>query len=174
MRNFVIRGYKSGDEKKIFSLFHKVYKKHMGKSECIKHWKWEYKNDLIKRIEILLAFDNNKIIGHYAVIPIRMKIKNENYMISLSLDTMTHIDYRGQGIFTKLASKLYTNLGKSGIPITYGFPNALSILGFVNKLNWFEISDVPIYIRPLNFSTLLNNYIKIKMLSKQNQVTINY
>lgn len=166
MENYIIRKYESGDEKQIIRLFEEVYGKRMGKIESFKHWNWEYKFNPNKRIEIFLAFHNHKIIGQYAVIPVKMKIGNKDYITSLSLDTMTHKDYRGQGIFPILAKKLYSEIGKNGIPITYGFPNALSYPNFMNKLEWFEISDVPIYIRPLNFTSLLNHYLKIKFLSK--------
>lgn len=94
-----------------------------------------------------------------------MKVKDEVYFTSLSLDTMTHKDYRGQGIFPTLAKGLYNDLGETGIPITYGFPNTYSINGFIKKRDWFEIADVPIYIMPLNFINLINRYLKIKFLS---------
>lgn len=165
MKNWTVRRYNPGDERQIIQLFQEVFGKPMGKTESIKHWEWEYKNNPNGRLEILLAVDGNKIVGHYAVIPVRMKIGNKEYMTSLSLDTMSHRNYRGQGIFPTLAAKLYDALGKSGIPITYGFPNAFSLQGFIKKLDWFEISEVPIYFRPMNLIPLFNRYLKIKVFS---------
>ena len=137
----------------------------MGKSESLKHWTWEYKKNPINRMEILVALKDNKIIGHYAVNPMKMKIGNKFYLVALSLDTMTHNNFRGRNIFPKLASNLYNELGKTGIPITYGFPNSMSINGFIKKLNWFNISEVPIYIRPLNFRSIVYKFINKKYLS---------
>ena len=165
MENLIIRRYTRGDEKQIIQLFEEVFKKPMGKTESIRHWNWEYINNPNGRIEILLATDKKKIVGHYAVIPVKMKIKDEVYITSLSLDTMTHKYYRGTGIFPTLASKLYKELGESGINITYGFPNEYSINGFVKKLDWFEISSVPIYILPLNFKHLIYRYFKNNFFS---------
>jgi len=166
MKKWIIRKYRPGDEKQIINLFKLVYGKQMGKTESIKHWNWEYKKNPNNRIEIFLAIDKNKIIGHYAIIPMKMKIGNAEYIVSLSLDTMTHKRYRGQGIFPQLATNLYEDLGKNKIPITYGFPNSQSYKGFINKLNWFEISKVPIYIKPLNFVSIVNLYLKNIILSK--------
>lgn len=165
MKNWTIRRYNPGDESQIIQLFQEVFGKPMGKTENIKHWKWEYKNNPNDRLEIILAVDENKIVGHYAVIPVRMKIGNKEYTTSLSLDTMTRRNYRGQGLFPTLATELYNNIGKNGIPITYGFPNAFSIRGFIKKLDWFEISDLPIYIRPMNFALLFKQFLKTKFLS---------
>ncbi|MFX1394336.1 MAG: GNAT family N-acetyltransferase [Promethearchaeota archaeon] len=166
MKNWKIRRYKHGDEEQIIQLFQKVFGKHMGKTESIKHWKWEFEYNPINRNEIFLAINANKLVGQYAVIPVKMKIGIKEYTATLSLDTMTHPDYRGQGIFPTLATNLYNDLGKSGISITYGFPNTLSIYGFIKKLNWFEISKVPIYIRPLNFISLFHYYLKNNFLSQ--------
>jgi len=162
MKNLIIRRYKQGDEKQIIHLFQKVFKKPMGKTESINHWNWEYKNNPNNRIEILLAIDGKQIIGHYSVIPIKMKILEDYYIASFSLDTMTHSKYRGQGIFPTLANKLYNDLGETGIPFTYGFPNNNSIKPFVKKCGWSEISNVPIYILPLNISKLAARYLKSK------------
>lgn len=165
MKDLNIRRYKSGDEKKIITLFQEVWGKPMGKTESIKHWNWKYKNNPNDQIEILLAINENKIVGHYAVIPVKMKIRDEIHVTSLSLDTITHKSYRGKGIFPTLATKLYKDLGETGIPITYGFPNTNSIKPIIKKCGWIEISDLPIYILPLNFITLSNRYLKIKFLS---------
>ena len=165
MKNLIIRRYKPGDEKHIIQLFEKVFKKPMGKTESIKHWNWEYKNNPNNRIEILLAIDENRIIGHYSVIPIKMKIIEDYYIASFSLDTMTHSEYRGQGIFPTLANKLYNDLGETGIPFTYGFPNNNSIKPFVKKCGWYEISNVPIYILPQNINKLAARYLKSEFFS---------
>lgn len=166
MGNITVRKYISGDEKQIIRLFHEVFKKHMGKTESFKHWNWEYKKNPNKQLFILLATDNDKVVGHYSVIPVKMKIKNEELITSLSLDTMTHEDYRGKGIFPLLANKLYKEIGKMGIPITYGFPNKYSIKPIIKKCGWFEITDLPIYVLPLNFTNLINRYIKSRFFSK--------
>ncbi|MBU2565734.1 MAG: GNAT family N-acetyltransferase, partial [Candidatus Thermoplasmatota archaeon] len=159
-----MRRYKEGDEKGICVLFEKVFGKTMGKTESINHWNWEYKNNPNNRLEIFLATDKNKIVGHYAVIPIKMKIEANDYLTTLSLDTMMHKDYRGQGMFSVLAKTLYKELEKSGIPITYGFPNINSIKG-CKKLEWFEIADLPLLVKPINFKTLLYRYIKNRVVS---------
>ena len=166
MKDLKIRNYKPGDQTQIIQLFQQVFRKPMGKTESIKHWNWEYKNNPNNQIHAFLAFDVDRLVGYYAVIPIKMKIKDKVYITSLSLDTMTHKDYRGQGLFPTLATKLYNKLGETGISITYGFPNGNSIYGFIKKLEWFEISNVPIYALPLNFISLINRFIKLKAFSK--------
>jgi hypothetical protein len=150
-----IRRYKNGDELQICSLFEKNFKRPMGKTESIKHWEWEFKHNPCKSLEIYLAEDNGKIVGQYAVIPVKMKIKEKDLLATLSLDTITDENYRGQGMFPILAKKLYSELGIKGIPITYGFPNKNSIRGFINKLEWIDIIPFLLLVRPIKFKSLI-------------------
>lgn len=164
-RKWNIRRYREGDEKGICTLFEKVFGRPMGKTESISHWNWEYKNNPNDDLDIFLAVDENEIVGHYAVIPIKMRIDVKDYLTTLSLDTMVHEDYRGQDMFPILAKALYESLEKRGVPITYGFPNANSIEGIIKKLDWFEIADLPLLVKPINFKTLLYRYIKNRAVS---------
>lgn len=172
-RKWKMRRYKEGDEKEICILFEKIFGKTMGRTESINHWNWEYKNNPNNKLEILLATDKNKIVGHYAVIPMKMKIEANDYLTTLSLDTMMHKDYRGQGMFSVLAKTLYKELEKSGIPITYGFPNVNSIKG-CKKLEWFEIADLPLLVKPINFKNLFYAYIKNRFLSNTLGAFLNF
>ena len=42
------------------------------------------------------------------------------------MDTMTHPDYQGQGVFTKLAKACYDITAIDGYRVLYGFPNPYS------------------------------------------------
>ncbi len=64
-----------------------------------------------------------------------------------SMDTMTHPDYQGQGVFTKLAEACYDIAAARGFEILYGFPNPLSYPGFVKRLGWTHTGDVNHWIR---------------------------
>lgn len=160
------RYYQLGDESKIQDLFRLVFKKEMGKTESKKHWEWEYIKNPGGRGEILLAVDEEQIAGHYAVTPQRMKFHDNRLMATLSLDTMVHPDYRGQKMFTILASRLYEDLGKKGMPITYGFPNENSIHGILSSLNWTEISTMPVLQKTIETEKVVSRAIKAKFVGK--------
>jgi GNAT superfamily N-acetyltransferase len=82
-----------------------------------------------------------------------MKVGDDDVVATLSLDTMVHPDFRGQGMFTKLAEDLYGRIANDGMPIVYGFPNAQSHGGFVKYLKWVDLVEpLPIFVRPLKFS----------------------
>jgi len=150
-KSWTTRPYEDGDEEKIIKLFEDVFGKPMGISESQKHWNWEFKENPVDNKYINLAVDGDEIVGQYAVLPLRMWINGKEKLGSLSLDTMVHPDYRGQGMFTTMAEELYDILAEDGVVLTYGFPNENSIHGFTKYLDWKEIFKIPLYARPIDF-----------------------
>lgn len=163
----IIRKYKEGDEKQIIPLLKLVFKLPMFEDE--KYWNWMYKNNPTNLIKIWVAEDNEKIVGHYAVMPVSMKIDDNLQIGTLSINTAVHPDYQGQGIFPTLAKQTYNELTEEGIPITYVYPNERAYPIYIKKLDWFEIPSLPTLFRPLDLERLLmrkihNSYL-VKMIN---------
>lgn len=158
-----IRAYKKGDEEGIYELWNSVYPaKKYDRDKWLRWWQWLYKDNPAGESKIWLAEHNGKIVGQYAVMPIKVKINNKVILLSQSLDTMTHPNYRRQAIFETLAKKVYEESQRDGIFIIYGFPNKFSHPGFINKLSWFNIGTMQLLFKPLNWR-------KAIMLKTQNK-----
>lgn len=126
--------------------------------------KWKYKDNPSGKPIIWVADCNGQIVGYYCIIPVSMKVNNDIIKCFQSVDTMTHPEYRHQGIFKKLALKTYEQAEKEGINLLYGFPNKYSYPGFINKLEWLEISNINTLIKPLNYEHILKLYVKNDIL----------
>ena len=94
-----------------------------------------------------IAIDGIRIAGAYILWPARIRIANEIVLGGQSMDTMTHPDYRGMGIFSQLAEACYKTAASRGFKILYGFPNPASYPGFVNKLGWKHTGNITHWIR---------------------------
>lgn len=129
--------------------------------------KWQYYSNPSGKAVIKLAMDyeNNKLAGEYVVIPMKLKVKNEVLKGTLSLNTLTRKEYRGQGIFTGLAESVYKECNKRHLAFTYGFPNQNSYHGFVKKLDFKELGQVPLLLKPLNYKVLVEKKVS-EFLSK--------
>lgn len=136
-----IKKYSSGDEKEILELFHLVFKQEM----TLDSWYWRFKNNpFTDDVFIYLMWEGKKLIGHYAVSPMEMKYNGSIIKTALSMTTMTHPEYGGKGVFSKLAEKLYSDLKNDyGYKMVWGFPNNNSHYGFIKNLNWKDISVIP-------------------------------
>lgn len=98
---------------------------------------------------ICLADDteNNVLAGQYIVIPRNILIGGMSFKSVLSLNTLTRDAYRGQKVFTTLASQVYENCRDEGIIFCYGAPNQNSFPGFINKLKFRKIGTVPLFLK---------------------------
>jgi GNAT superfamily N-acetyltransferase len=128
-----IKNYKIGDEVKILDLFEVVFRQKLK----LENWLWRFRENPAGKHLIKLMWDDDELIGHYAVSPLFMNVEGVDVLTALSLTTMTHPDYQGKGIFSKLSMALYNDLEQNyNCKAIWGFPNNNSHYGFVKKLEW--------------------------------------
>jgi len=152
-----MRAYREGDEEAILGLFRAVSpEKRYDHTEWMRWWRWMYKDNPAGSGRIWLAEYNNKIVGHYAIVPVRLAIAGKTVLASQAMDALTHPDYRRQRIFESLASKVFSEAAKDGIHIVYGFPNQFSYPGHINKLDWFNIANMQLMLKPLNWKNAIS------------------
>lgn len=105
-----------------------------GKKMLPSLWDWCYFNEISGEPIVALAEDKNRIVGHYAMIPMPFFINDQEVVGYLSMTTMVAPDYQGQGLFKSLADTVYREAPRNSF--VYGFPNMNSKFGFESKLNW--------------------------------------
>lgn len=164
-RRWIARSYQPGDEVQILRLRRLVFGDGDEQRNTQSYWEWEFRDNPAGRARIWLAVAADGIVGHYAVIPVRMRYGGEHLMGSLSLDTMTHPDYRREAVFTTLARKVYEELAEAGMSVTHGFPNKNSVKGFVTELGWLYVSSLPILVKPLKASRIVESFIGNRALA---------
>lgn len=82
------------------------------------------------------AWDGERLAAHYVCIPARAWVEGREVTVLLSLNTATHPDYQGKGLFTKLAAMTFEAGAAAGHDGVYGVANANSTPGFVRKLGF--------------------------------------
>lgn len=82
------------------------------------------------------ARDGDRLAAHYVCIPARAHIAGADVRVLLSLNTATHPDYQGKGLFTQLAEHTYAAGTEQGYDCVYGVANANSTPGFTRKLKF--------------------------------------
>jgi len=108
---------------------------------------WRYATPPLGFCPIAVAVDSNRLVGAYTVWPVQIRVGHNVFPGAQSIDTMTHPDYLGQGIFTQLANECYRITRERGYKLLYGFPNPLSYPGFVKNLGWSHTGDITHWIR---------------------------
>ncbi|NWF98836.1 MAG: GNAT family N-acetyltransferase [Nitrospirae bacterium] len=124
MNSFIIREYKSGDEKYITMLFKEVF----GKDMTVEQWKWKYYIPGNGKIYSKIAEDSNgNLIGHAGAIPLKGLFKGKPYQFFQIADVMVHPKARGffgtKNIFSMIIKKLFEDIAKAFTEVfCYGFP----------------------------------------------------
>jgi GNAT superfamily N-acetyltransferase len=70
-----------------------------------------------------------------------------------AVDTATHPDHQGRGIFSRLTSGALDELGDDGVDFVFNTPNAQSRPGYV-RMGWNVVGRVPISVRPRDVTAL--------------------
>lgn len=136
----------------------------------LQHLKWQYIDSYSKEGRLILGGINPSLVdgltGIYAVFQNRFITDNQKVTGSQSLDTLVAPEARGQGLFNKLASQVYTEAKNRNIAFVYGFPNGNSAHGFFNKLDWINLDPVPFLVLPLRSRYILSKLPIIKKVAK--------
>ena len=113
--------------------------------------KWQFLENPEKKSIVNIDYDlgMSRTANIYATFCVNFKVENSLANAAQSLDTMTDINYRGQGLFVKAANSVYTEANESSMAFVYGFPNGNSVGIFNNKLGWKIMDPVPFLIKPL-------------------------
>src|ERR1700746_2375930 len=97
---------------------------------------WQYRDNPDGKIIGFNAYENGKLVAHYAVMPMAAMIFGKEEKSLLSLNTATHPTHQGKKLFTTLAEMSYKAAAEQGYGFVIGVANANSTFGFINKLGF--------------------------------------
>jgi len=159
-KEWSIRPYRLGDDRAVRSL----YESALGRPFDEAVWKWQFEGALARPGHIYFAERGDSLVGQYATVPVRMRIRGKVVRASLSLDTMTHPAYRRQGIFLALAREVYRDTGTRGVDLVYGFPNERSLHGFIADLDFSILENLAAMTRPVCIDRALQEKTRIPLV----------
>lgn len=114
-------------------------------------WRWKHIDNPFGVSPVLLAFDGDKLVGLRAFMRWQWQHAGNILPAFRAVDTGTHPDYRGKGIFSRLTKQLVAELKESEQPsFIYNTPNDKSKPGYL-KMGW-EVLGKPQVIGSVAFS----------------------
>ena len=117
----------------------------------------------IENVGFLVYNKNDKPVAFYGVVPCFIKFENELILVAQSTDTMTHPEYRYQGMFVELSTMTFDLCKKLNIRLVFGFPNENSYHGAVTKLGWIETERMNLFTIDVKSLPLHSFLKKIKL-----------
>jgi GNAT superfamily N-acetyltransferase len=92
------------------------------------------------------AFQSGTLAAHYATIPLVAHVNGRIEKGLLSLNTATHPDHQGRGLFPTIAAKTYERAAELGFGFVIGVANARSTRGFVEKLGFQLVAPLDVRV----------------------------
>ena len=108
---------------------------------------WKHEQNVFGRSAMLVAADGDAIVGFRAFMRWQFERRGQVVDAVRAVDTATHPDYQGRGVFTRLTMSAIDGLRDEGISFVFNTPNDQSRPGYL-KMGWREVGRPPVAVRP--------------------------
>ncbi|WP_420458061.1 GNAT family N-acetyltransferase [Neolewinella sp.] len=115
--------------------------------KSVAFWRWKHVHNPFGPSPVLLAVEDTQVVGVRAFMRWDWADGTTLHHALRAVDTATHPDYRGRGIFKKLTLQLVEQCEREGYAFIFNTPNAQSRPGYL-KMGWQQLGKVPLRIAP--------------------------
>jgi GNAT superfamily N-acetyltransferase len=116
-------------------------------------WRWKHQHNPFGPSLVLLAFDDELLIGLRAFMRWDWHMDDQVFRCLRAVDTATHPEYQGKGVFKKLTLELIDQAKAGGYEFIFNTPNEKSLPGYL-KMGWKTIGNLPVRLKLGVFSAL--------------------
>lgn len=88
---------------------------------------WKYFHPFVGHRVQFGAFDGDRLIAHYANIPLTIRYNSTVVPAMLCIDMSTHPAYRGLGLISALSEATYAAIAKTSRALSLGFSNSAGV-----------------------------------------------
>jgi GNAT superfamily N-acetyltransferase len=139
--------YRPDDRRGVEALYRRVFGHDAADSSRLR-WEWQYRrnpNTADSEPEIWIAREGPAVVGQYATMPVRLRVKGREITGSWGMDVMVAPERQRQGLGELLFRTWDRNVGAS---LGLGLSDASYRL--FQKLRWPDVGPVPCLIKPLS------------------------
>ena len=112
---------------------------------------WKHRRNAFGPSPSWVALDAGRVVGFRALL--RWEFERGATIIRAvrPVDTATHPEYQGRGIFTRLTLHALDELRQEGVTLVFNTPNDQSRPGYL-KMGWVPVGRLPAIARPTRLS----------------------
>jgi len=110
-------------------------------------FRWKHLENRFGRSPMWVACDGEQIVGLRTLMRWEFEHDGESVRCVRAVDTATHPDYQGRGIFRQLTLAALPELERDGVQFVFNTPNTQSRPGYL-KMGWTEIGRAAACVRP--------------------------
>jgi len=154
-RRFSTRRFRMSDVDGVVELFKLVFKGNFSRE----WWNWKYRANPAgfwgEEGDIWVAESGNKIVGHWAVIPEKIKIGSQTVTAAQPVDAATHPGYRKRGIYRTLVEELFSDI-QCRYDFVFSFP--VEVLAKSHIRHGWRVSRLGEFLMFLNYDRPLRRF----------------
>ncbi len=121
-------------------------------------WNYKHVDNPFGRSLVLVAEDNGIIAGVRAFMSWKWQYLNKSYSAYRAVDTATHPDFQGKGIFKKLTLEAIELAKQQEDQFIFNTPNEQSRPGYL-KMGWETVDKLKVALKPA-YASFWKFYIK--------------
>ncbi|MGH2697775.1 MAG: GNAT family N-acetyltransferase [Actinomycetota bacterium] len=150
---YELRGYRDGDEDEVITLLATSLGDGPTGERSRAFFRWKHIDNPFGRSFMLVAVEDERVVGFRSFMRWRLRAGDVEVSAARAVDTATHPDHQGRGIFSALTSRAMEELS-GDVDLIFNTPNGKSGPGYL-KMGWTRAGDVPIDVRvrhPIRFA----------------------
>ena len=148
-----IREYRDEDESEVLRLLDAALGGGPAGSRTSEFFRWKHLANPFGRSYMALAEAEGRIVGLRAFMRWEFVTAGRRLRAVRAVDTATHPDFQGKGIFSMLTRRALQDLTVEA-DLIFNTPNAKSLPGYL-KMGWRIVGRMPVYVRlrrPIRFA----------------------
>jgi len=143
-----------------------------------KSWNYKHVDNPFGFSYVLLAFEGDTLVGVRAFMKWQWQLDTEVWTSYRAVDTVTHPDYQGKGVFKKLTLQALDDVQKEGQTFVFNTPNKYSRPGYL-KMGWQIIDAIELAVIPTILYAIPYYFFKVNLrntisVAQLNQLCIEY
>jgi GNAT superfamily N-acetyltransferase len=148
-----VRPYRDEDEPDVVALLSATLGGGPGGGRSPEFFRWKHLENPFGRSLLLLGEADGRVVGLRAFMRWRFQAGSRAVRAVRAVDTATHPEYQGRGVFSRLTTVALDELvGQADL--VFNTPNEKSLPGYL-KLGWQAVGDVSVSVRvrrPVRFA----------------------
>lgn len=105
---------------------------------------WQYYHNPAGTAKSWVVKQDRNVIANYTAIPHKLFVNGQTELGWRVQDVITHPDYRGKGLYSKLSDAANIFLQSEDFPLNLTFPNEKSHRAFIRR-NWINPNRIPLW-----------------------------
>lgn len=139
--------YTSDRRAEVVELLNKALGPSTGRLRNEAYWEWKHELNPFGKSIMLLAEQDEQLIGVRAVMKWSFDTTEGNVQIGKPVDTVTHPAFQRQGVFSKLTRRACEVAESEELQWLLNTPNRNSMPGYL-KLGWSPLAEVKLLAKP--------------------------